>query len=253
MMAKIGPAEADEILGHMSIFELAALPAGPTGRCPEVRQSWKYLEATHRSVVRLLESFTVVREIASQTKGSTRGRLSHGQVDLLRAALVFTSSGLDASCHRLIRDCAPPLIQAGGVAEIQFREYLKRELNQARPPSGLVEAVTAPNPREALVERYVIARTRASFQGSGDLKNRVRDLLGISNKTLAEARFTALDEFFVARNNIVHQLDYEDPASPTRSKRYHRAPAKVVEECDIVLALLADLILATANLLRPPQ
>jgi hypothetical protein len=206
------------------------------------------LEATHESVSGLLDSFSQIRRVASDAKGSTKGRLTRDQVDILRAALVFTSSGVDACCQRLVRDGLPPLLQLGGSADMRFREYLKGQLYEPRPPDGLLDAIAAKDPRAELIERYVNERTKASFQGSGDLKDRVRDVLGIANQRLPSKRFISLDGFFKARNNIVHMLDYARPSS-TSMQRNHRAPAVVVKQCDVALALVADLVHATAELL----
>ncbi|MBQ0906847.1 hypothetical protein [Micromonospora sp. U21] len=231
------------------MIKLQTLPAAPAGHCPPVRRAWRYLVATQDSVDGLLDSFNQVRTLALKAKVEARGRLSSDELDLLRAALVFTSSGLDACCHQLVRDALPALIARGGTAELKFREHLRNELYSPKPPDGLLEAIAAADPRRELIERYVMAKTKASFQGSGDLQERVRDTLGITNKALAKGRFTALDGFFIARNDIVHRLDYENPTSAS-VKRHHRNPNDVATECDTVLALVADLIHATAELLK---
>jgi hypothetical protein len=80
------------------------------------------------------------------------------------------------------------------------------------------------------------------------MKNRVSDLLGITNQRLPSKRFQALDGFFKARNAIAHQLDYAD-ASSASTRRTHRAPATVVKQCDTALALVADVIQATREML----
>ncbi|WP_146174904.1 hypothetical protein [Umezawaea tangerina] len=231
------------------MVRLAPLPPPFAGPCPQIRRAWRYLDATHKSVNGLLDSFNQVRVAAGTARGSNHGRLRRDEVDLLRAALVFTSSGLDACCQQLVRDALPTLIDRGGTAELKFVAYLKDQLHEPKPPEGLLDAVTAMHPREQLVKRYIEAKTRASFQGSRDLKDRVRDLLGISNKALPTSRFTALNGFFVARNDIVHQLDYVNPRS-TSMKRHPRTAADVTRECNAVLALVADTILACAGLLR---
>ena len=230
-------------------FSLSPLPPGPAGRAPHVRGAQRYLEATHESVTGLLEAFDAVRVKAAASKATLAGRLRRDQVDLMRAAMVFTSSGLDAVCHRLVRDAAPPLIERGSGAKAQFDAYLRDQLAQPRAPDGLLDAVISPDPRTALIDRYVSAKTSASFQGSADLRKRLRDLLGIPKSALPDARLTALDPFFRARNSIVHQLDYTDPAG-TGTGRHHRAPADVVAQCDQVLLLASDLIAKTAALLR---
>jgi len=237
------------VAGTPTQFSLSALPPAPSGRAPLVRGALKYLAATHQTVTGILDSFDVVRAKAAESKATAAGRLSRDQVDLLRAAMVFTSSGLDAVCHRLVRDAAPSLIDKGGGAKAQFDAYLKDQLDHPSAPEGLLDAVTAPDPRAALIERYVAAKTSASFQGSSDLRRRVRDLLGIPKKALPDARLTALDPFFEARNHIVHRLDYQDPAGQ-RTARHHRAPADVVIQCDQVLLLANDVVVQTAALLR---
>jgi len=205
--------------------------------------------AAHASVTGVLDAFDVVRAQAAVAKGTAAGRMRSDQVDLLRAAMVFTSSGLDATCQRLVRDAAPALIARGGKAKTLFDKYVSDLLHEPKPPAGLVEAMTGPDPRLALVSRYVSSKTAASFQGSSDLRGRVRDLLGITNTALPAARFITLDAFFQARNDIVHQLDYEDP-SGARIARNRRAPAVVVVSCDDVMLIAADLIRGTAALLR---
>ena len=230
-------------------FQLRPLPDAPAGRCPEVRQPWRYLAATHETVGGLLESFTVVRERARQEKRSPRGRLSADQVNLLRAALVFTSSGLDATCQSLLTHALPRLISTGGSAQKRYAKFIELQLKSANTSSELTAAVMSADPRTALIDVYLAAKTKASFQGSKDLKDRVMGSLGLPNKALPSARFSALDRFFTARNDIVHQLDYEAPSSAS-TKRHHRAPAEVTATCDTTLALLADLIEATSLLLK---
>lgn len=236
--------------GAPTVFALGPLAAAPSGRAPQVRGARRYLEATHASVTGILDSFGLVRAEAARARGTAAGRLSRDQVDLLRAAMVFTSSGLDATCHRLVQDAAPALIDRDGTAATLFDLYLKQQLELPKAPDGLLAAITAADPRGALVRRYVDAKTASSYQGSSDLRVRARDLLGIPKKALPDARFAALDGFFTARNQIVHRLDYEEP-SGKRTARHHRAPAAVVEACEQVLVLATDLVDRTAALLRP--
>jgi len=96
--------------------------------------------------LKLLEAFDAVRVNAAASKATLAGRLRRDQVDLLRAAMVFTSSGLDAVCHRLVRDAAPPLIERGGGAKAQFDAYLRDQLDLHRAPDGLLDALTAADP-----------------------------------------------------------------------------------------------------------
>lgn len=229
-------------------FTLTPLPSSPTGKCPQIRRGRKYLEATHQSVSGLLDSFNVVHERRVQDREHGQGRLSRDELDLLRAALVFTSSGLDASCHTLVGECVRVLVdRSGTTAAKKFDLYLDEQ--SAKRTDEFRSALKAPNPRAKFIDLYVEAKTKASYQGTDDLKDRVKDLLGIPNKKVATKRIDALNGFFVARNDIVHRLDYVDPRS-TSVKRHHRSPSDVVAECDLVLALVADLIDGAAEVIR---
>lgn len=227
-----------------TIFKMAPLGLAPRGQRPQVRRAQRYLTATHASVSGLLDAFNLVRGQAAFERGTAAGRLRSDQVDLLRAVLVFTSSGLDATCHALVRDCAPRLIRRGGTtARLKFNLFLDEQVKTAS--AEFTAAIKDPDPRSILIELYVRERTRASYQGTGDLIKRVRDVLGIPNSRISKTRIEALNGFFTAHNSIVHALDYADPAS-TSTLRVHRSPGDVVAECDTVLRLMSDLIHETA-------
>lgn len=229
-------------------FALAPLPSAPKRHCPEVRRSRRYLEATHASVGGLIDSFNVIHEKKSTGRENAQGRLARDEVDLLRAALVFTSSGVDATCQTLVAQSLPTLLaRPGTTASTKFDLFLDE---QGRGPSSeFLAALKHMNPRDEFVNLYVRAKTKSSYQGTGDLRERVRDLLGIPNAAISKARIDKLDDFFTARNAIVHNLDYADPSS-TSVARHTRSPGTVVQECDVVLTLIADIIGAAADILR---
>lgn len=216
-----------------------------------MRQAWKYLSAAHGSTSALLDALAVVREQNKKTAGKTHGRLSNDEIELLRAALVFTSSGLDASLQRLCRDVLPVLIRRpGSGARAKYQEFLKHEMGAPKASEPFRAAVLATDPEVELIKFYVKARTKSSYQGSGELKTRVRDALGISRNAILDADLTTLDPFFEARNAIVHGMDYVDPESSSGRKRHHRKRDATVAECDLVFALAARFITETAKSLR---
>jgi hypothetical protein len=195
-----------------------------------------------------LESFNLVHEVTVTRRSNAQGRLRRDELDLLRAALVFTSSGLDAACHTLVAECVPVLVdRPGTTAAKKLDAYLDEQATA--PSTEFRQALKAIHPRGEFIRLYVEARTRASYQGTGDLKDRVRDLLGIPNTAVPNRRITSLEGFFTARNDIVHRLDYVNPGSPSTA-RHHRSPNDVVGECDRVLTLVADLIGGAAHILR---
>jgi hypothetical protein len=228
---------------------LAPLPMSPPGKCPPVRPAWRYLKATHDSINKLFDTFEVLEKAKLTTNSDARGRLGSDQVDLLRAAIAFASSGLDSCCHRLVADCAPHLIaKAGSTAEKHYQLHIQNEVSSPKPSATFIAAVTSANPRGELIAAYVAAKTASSFQGTGDLKDRVKAVLGLSNAAIPDERIAALDQFFVARNQIVHSLDYRALTGASVA-RNHRTPTIVKVQCDQVLRLVANLINATARLL----
>jgi hypothetical protein len=55
------------------------------------------------------------------------------QQNLLRVALVLTSSGLDACCKRLLRDALPDLIERNGTAAAKFDGFIEEQLSLDPP------------------------------------------------------------------------------------------------------------------------
>lgn len=135
----------------------------------------------------------------------------------------------------------------GSTAAKKFDLYLDQQL--ANPTGEFRKALKHPHPRSEFVALYVEAKTKASYQGTSDLKDRVRDLLGIPGKRVPTGQIDALGDFFITRNDIVHRLDYVDPRSKSVA-RHGRSPGDVVAECDLVLALVADLIVGAAEVIR---
>lgn len=227
---------------------LAPLPRKPPGQL--VTGAWRYLGGAHDSVTGLFDGLATVRAAKQSATGKeTSGRLARDEEDLLRAALVFTSSGLDACCKRLLRDTLETLIVGNRVAGRKFQDFVKQE-PATGPSDPFTQAILAPAPRTQMIKVYIDARTRASLQGSSDLRSRVRDTLGISNAQLSGGQLEELDEFFEARNSIVHDLDYEDPAAIDSRARWRRKMEDVRDDCDAVFAVIATVICQTAKNIR---
>ena len=167
--------------------ELKSLGSKPRGD-GVTTPAWKYLKGAHETVQGILDGMTLVRRTAAESRGDEyRGRLGRDQEDLLRAALMFTSSGLDVCCKRLVRDAAPLLIEGNADAARKFDEFLTEELSGG-PSDALSAAVRSRASRDELVRLYVAAKTKASMQGDEDVRKRVRDTLGIPNAMLRKQR-----------------------------------------------------------------
>lgn len=226
---------------------LRPLPPAPTGRHPTIRRAWRYLQASHATVGGILESQSIVRKHRMGSRGDPRGRMDEDERNLLRSAIVFSSSGIDAVCRRLLRDCLPALVsQQGSSARKAYEDWLRAKVEQSRRDSALAHALLDTDPTARLVELYVSARTKPSLQGSSDLDD-VRTALGVPKKRLPQKQLEGLDPFFSARNSIIHDMDLADPTSKSQ-KRIHRSREDTVQLCDPVFTVLADLMYGVAAL-----
>ncbi len=230
-------------------IELSRLGRKPRNCPPEVKPSWARLEATHRAIAGLFDTLDVLRKVAAQ-ESDPRGRLTEDQLDQVRAAIVFTSAGLDACLRRLLRDALPCLIEAGGKAHGNFTGHLYKGRLRGELTEATKRAIVDPDPRAKLIELYVKDLTDSSLQSWKDLKS-VRDALGLTSQHLADEQLEDLDDFFTARNQISHELDLEDPSGRRGIRaRRHRDMKAVGEQCDRVIRLVEIFLRETVKALK---
>lgn len=228
-------------------LKLTPLPGAPYGG-RDVTTAWRYLTATHQSVSGLFDALHVLRLKGQQVKEESRGKLSADQQDLLRAALVFTSGGLDACLTRLLRDTLPSLVATDGVAEKQFKKWVGIRLD-SKVVGDVRLAVLDADPRARLVELYVKAISTPSLQATSDLRT-VRDALGLTDAQISDSLIDGLAPFFAARNEIAHELDLVDPVGPGTPSRRQRAMEAVRAQCDDVVTFVASIIRETVRAVR---
>ncbi|WP_125620359.1 hypothetical protein [Actinomadura sp. WAC 06369] len=239
--------EEDRGTGNLTKLHLTKLGSRPY-RCPEIVTAWWRLRSTYESVTGLFDTLYLVRRTrASTNNSSTRGRLSSDAQDLLRAAIVFTSAGVDASMQALIEYAAPSLILHNETAKKRFEVFVDQQVRAPKVADEFVSALKHRDPHDQMVQLYIASLTRASFQGSGDLRDRAAGALGISNKQIPKGRFTALNPFFAARNEVAHHLDLQNgAAADAKPPRIPRTQEAIGPMCNEALLMVCDLIKATA-------
>lgn len=229
---------------------IAPLRDAPRGRVPEVRNAYRFLKGAHTSVAGLLDAVATLSTARRGANADARGRMREDEVNTLRSALVFTSSGLDASMTRLVWDAGEMLVSRQGTqARTMYELAIKQELAQPKLDEQLRDAIIHADPATEIRTHYLRSKTKASFQGSNDLKKRVRNVLGIPKSRIPDADLEALDQFFEARNRIVHSMDYADVVASKRRTRVHRSSEEVTAMCDAAFGVAADLIRASADLI----
>lgn len=202
----------------MANLDPLSSPCGVSGT--EIAQ--RFLNGALDSVEAVLDNLTAVRAARRQT-GEIRGRVPANEEDLLRAAIVFAGAGLDSSVKRLIRDTLPELLDFSSDAQEKFESFCAARLGSTESVDvrALARYLVSPNPRDRLLDDYVYWLTGSSLQSAEEL-SRTAGALGLTDAELRR-QVTELKPLFVARNQIVHELDLQRPGRPgDRSRRSRR-------------------------------
>ncbi len=223
---------------------------------PESGEVWD--SRRHRSTVlggrirlsrALLETLEVIRAIRREERGDIRGRMPENEADLLRAAVVFTGAGLDATLKQLIRDTLPKLLEENEQAQTKFEAFAADRLGtgEIADATAIARYLVAPNPRLRLIEDYIYKLTGSSLQSAEEVQQ-VASALGIDDKSLRK-RITGLRELFVARNEISHELDLQAPEKQGDRSRRTRSMPKTISMCHEGLEVGQLIINAVCDLL----
>lgn len=190
-------------------MELQALSVGCLE--PGTETSQRFVLSAYDAVEAVLENLQKIRELRRQETGDIRGRLPANEEDLLRAAIIFTGAGLDATLKQLIRDALPRLLETSEQAQAKFEAFAREELGTAEiaDARAIARYLTSANPRDRLIEDYIYALTGSSLQSAEEVQ-KTAAALGIDDPKLRK-RINGLRDLFVARNEISHELDLQRP------------------------------------------
>jgi hypothetical protein len=124
---------------------------------PGTETAQRFLASAYDSVEAVLQTLKTVRELRRQETGRRLRRLTSPEEDLLRAAIVFTAAGLDATLKQLIRDTLPALLETSRQAHDKFESFAADKLGTAEVADTKMMAryLTSPDPRSRLIEDYV--------------------------------------------------------------------------------------------------
>lgn len=127
--------------------------------------------------------------------------------NILRAIILFSCSGIDAIVKQLVLETFEYVIERDEGAQEQLRKFTERELKNNTNYSLLADLFTARNSRKALIELLKQDLTFNSLQSSEQLF-RVASYFNIkTDKLLDGTNKNILNEAFLTRNIIVHQMD----------------------------------------------
>ena len=193
----------------------------------------RFLASAYDSVDAVLETLESIRGIRRQQApgGRIPGRLTSQEEDLLRAAIVFTGAGLDATLKQLIRDTLVTLLERSRQAHDKFEAFAAQRLGvaEAADPKMVARYLVSADPRGRLIEDYVYDLTGSSLQSAEQVGN-TAGALGIEDAGLRR-RIGSLKDLFTARNEVSHELDLQRPEQPGDRTRRTRAISRTKDLC----------------------
>lgn len=201
-------------------------------------------------ITRTVESVNSFSALYRAGRSGAKGPSTHEQQDLYRAMLVFACAGLDVFVKQLIKNKLPQLIEVDKGVQDKFKEYVKRGLKKDEKQilNTVALALIDQTPRNVFLGEYIKSMTGDSLQSVTELK-RVSEASGLDTKKIfADKKTGALKDAFVARNQIIHEMDINvtDTVSKTTGYRTRRQRQVTVVEghTKSILALAEELFSA---------
>lgn len=203
----------------------------PASFSPGTDTAQRFLAGAYDSVNGLLESLDTLRAIRKEAQGDIRGRMPENEADILRATVVFTGAGLDATLKQLIRDTLPRLLEESTQAHNKFESFAADRLGTGEIADAKVIAryLTSSDPRGRLIEDYIYELTGSSLQSSEEVQLAV-GALGIKDSALRK-RIDGLRSLFIMRNEISHELDLQRPEKQGDRSRRTRPMPGTIQQC----------------------
>lgn len=160
----------------------------------------------------LSNSYKAANSFFNQFKASRKGRRgapTDKEQDLLRAMLVFASSGLDSMVKQLIRDALPIIIEKDDGAMLLFSERVEKTISKDQNINVrlLTKAILSDTPRTVLIDNFVEELTTNSLQSAEELL-RVGSYFNIASNNLT-SDIKQLKKIFKVRNQISHEMDID--------------------------------------------
>ncbi|NMO01779.1 hypothetical protein HH308_11200 [Gordonia sp. TBRC 11910] len=184
------------------------------------------------------------------TRPAGRGRLTHAEHDLFRAAVVFAGAGVDSVLKQAVRSCIPIQVEKSDGAREKYIDFAAAYLqNQGTLNARQVaKLLVTTEPEQTLRAAYVDSLTGSSLQSQSQVTATLA-ALGLAEQRELFKDAKGLNPLFKARNEIAHEMDMTPSAVKGRGKRtrHERAMNTYVtmchtglDYCQRVLNALAD-------------
>lgn len=138
--------------------------------------------------------------------------------DLLRAALLFASSGLDSFVKQLVRDSLYNVVQENIGAQQRLKNFVEKRLekNDSLNTKELSDALLSVDPRKYFIKCLIYELTDRSLQSKEELLN-VASYFDIPSQDIVD-NFNYLRDVFQIRNQITHEMDFDHITNERRPR-----------------------------------
>jgi hypothetical protein len=164
-----------------------------------LHRSQRFLASAYDSVASLIEE--TYPALRAQRDGS-RGRLTHAEQDIFRAAVVFTGAGIDTVFKESLRNCVSIRIEHSDTAREKYIDFAARRLEGGSGVDArkLAALLTMDDAKQELQNEYVLSLTGSSLQSRTQVHNSL-SALGLEAEKALYKDARDLDALFKVRNS----------------------------------------------------
>lgn len=214
--------------------KIIPLPKSPKNS--ELQNSYFILQYSINTSSSFLDIFNETR-----TRRHARGTPTDEEQDLLRAMLLFSSSGLDSMVKQMITDCLSKIIANYDGALAVFQSFVERKLRKEETMNHkyFAEIIITEDPKQFLIKELIYHLKSDSIQSSDQLL-KVFSFFDIPSSDITKD-IQMLRSIFNVRNQIAHEMDI-DFNQPNRN-RIPRRKDKMIEYSKFLLSLSSHILM----------
>lgn len=190
--------------------------------------SYIILVRTHDTASSFLDIFNQKRRTRN-----ARGAPTDEEKDLLRAMLIFATSGLDSLIKQIIRDALPTIIDLHDGSAEHLKLYVEKRIKSKEEIDHkfIAQIIVDKKPRNCLINDLINDLTSYSIQSLEQIL-KVAAFFDIPSKKITSNN-SNIKQIFHVRNQIAHEMDI-DLIQPYRNRRSRRQRQMIQYTNDIL-------------------
>jgi hypothetical protein len=177
----------------------------------------RYLASAYDSVASLIE---VTYPALRAQRPAGRGRLTHAEHDLFRAAVVFAGAGVDSVLKQALRSCIPLQVDRSESARAKYIDFVVSHIQDGDGLSArqVAKLLVTGTPERTLRDAYIESLTGSSLQSQTQVTASLA-ALGLQDQRQLFKDSSSLNPLFKARNQIAHEMDMTAAGAKGRGNR----------------------------------